>query len=273
MESELVRAWRKQKWSKRPYIFRGDHDTLSQSTHCFSSYRNFITHRDFPEQHKSLFHVGLIPVPFQGSLERADVFICLINPGFDLIDYYTEDLPSFRKVVLRNLKQKLSSETYPFFSLDPKWRWTGTGKWWNGLFGNIVREIAKKKSISYNDAAKLVSKRIAALEIVPYHSLNAAKVTTVSKKLESSKLIRDYLKRTVLPKAKKGNALVIIGSGLKMWEVKEKGKNIVHPPKKKGPKVALSMKSNCAGWKILQRLLKPKSANSLPARCARPGNK
>jgi len=224
---------------------------------CFKSYNEFISDPKFSDYEGSDFHVGLVPVPFHGSLESADIFIGLINPGFKILDYYVEENQAYRSLLLRNLKQDLKTEEYPFIPLDPKWHWTSGGKWWNDLFIKIIGELREKGlTNSYSDAAKFISKRIAALEFIPYHSVDSGNAQKLAKKLKSSELVKDYVKRQVLPKAANGQALLVIVSGLRMWDIKEGCKNVIYPSTKKSPKAYFSMKEDGAGTAILNWLTK-----------------
>lgn len=39
---------------------------------------------------KHFFHLSLLPAPFIGDLERADIFILMLNPGFQRDEYEIE---------------------------------------------------------------------------------------------------------------------------------------------------------------------------------------
>jgi len=78
----------------------------------------------------------LLPVPFQGEPRRADIFICLINPGISPLDYIVEEDSDYRKLLEKNLS-KVVGMTRSIFSLDPKnWALDGGGGWWTQLFVN-----------------------------------------------------------------------------------------------------------------------------------------
>jgi hypothetical protein len=252
----LIKAWREQKWNKRPYVLTNDADILSQKIRCFTSYDDYTASSDFPNHHRSHFHVGLVPVPFHGDLETADTFICLINPGLNILDYYAEDNRAYRRLLLLNLRQKLASDPYPFFPLDPKWRWTSSGKWWSDLFANIIDKLRDKKpSATYADAAKFVSKRIASLELIPYHSFDSGHAAKLTKELESSILIRNFVEKKILHKAHNREALLVIASGANKWNIKKGLPNVVYQPPNHR-KAHFSMKPRGSGSKILQWLLR-----------------
>jgi hypothetical protein len=257
MDHELLKAWRKQTWTRRPYIFSEDKEVLQseEKTICLPSYKKFIWDKDFSGHNQSHFHVGLIPVPFHGDLDSADIFICLINPGLNVLDYYVEGNRAYRTLLLRNLKQKLKSELYPFIPLNPKWHWTSGGIWWHRLFKKIIHELMEKKGLSYVKATKIIAKRIAALELVPYHSMNSGHISRLIKDLPSAQLMKNYVKHEVLPRVAQNKALLVIASGSSMWKIPNGLPNVVYQPK--NHRMAnLSMKSKGAGKRILDRLLK-----------------
>jgi hypothetical protein len=252
---EFINAWREQSWTKRPYIFDGDEEILPETKMVKrSSHDEYVMHEEFSDHHTGHFHTGLLPVPFHGYLETADIFICLTNPGLNILDYYTEGT-GYRDLLLKNLKQDLRTERCPFSPLDPKWHWTAGGQWWNRLFREIIAAFREKKKVSHAEAASIISRRIAALELIPYHSTDSSHVAALAKRLKSTALAKKYLRDVVIPKAEKGDALVVIVSSYKLWDIRPGLPNVVYPPKKKGPKAHLSMKSGYAGDQILKWLL------------------
>jgi len=191
-----------------------------------------------------------------GHLETAKVYIALLNPGLTACDYYVEETaPEYKEYLRRNLKQDLGSEQYPFFKLNPKWDWTSAGIWWHRALGEIICEVAKARSCCYRDAAEFVAKRIAALELAPYHSVNGKFVSSGPKSSESSRLMMRFVRDEVIPRANRGDALLVITRGIEKWDIEESDNVIVYPSKH-ARTASLSMKSR-GGPKILKRLLHP----------------
>jgi hypothetical protein len=84
--------------------------------------------------------------------------------------------------------------------------------------------------------------------------------------------MKNFVESRIVPKVKRGDALLIIASGSRMWGIEKGLQNVVYQPKNHR-KAHLSMKRGGSGWKILKRLLKGRPVKSLPARYARPDNK
>ncbi len=124
-------------------------------------------------------HLSLLPIPYLGNLADADIFICLANPGLATGDYYAEGDPSFRQALLDNLHQKSGLE-YPLAILNPQFAWTPGFTWWEDRLTPFIDSL-RAKGISYHDALKLLSKRMAVLELFPYHSRDTSKLKGVSK--------------------------------------------------------------------------------------------
>jgi hypothetical protein len=266
MTHALIRKWRRQPLGGKRYLF--EQDKIPQEMQlCFTSYQDFIGNSEylngdktFRTCYRSKFHLGLIPVPFQGDLSSADIFICLINPGLSSLDYLVEEDPSYREILERNLQQNLGKDSYPFFPLDPKWLWTSGGRWWTDLFRGVISKLRLEKKCSYEEATKIIAKRVAALELVPYHSANADNVAGLVEDLKSTRLIKDYVQTVICPQVCSGKALLIIASGNTLWDIDcgcENGNaNIVRRPKKGPPKAQLSMNPGGSGTRISDRLLK-----------------
>jgi hypothetical protein len=79
-------------------------------------------------------------------LNRADIFILQLNPGFNLNNYYAEwNVPAFRRKVERSIRQELDGAEFPFYSLDPELCWYTGYRWWEGKFRDVAKIIAQRK--------------------------------------------------------------------------------------------------------------------------------
>jgi hypothetical protein len=80
----FIEFWRETKIGKSPIIHQGDEGILSVENCNYRSYIQYANSAEFNDK-KNQFHLGLIPVPFAGDINRADIFILLLNPGFSII--------------------------------------------------------------------------------------------------------------------------------------------------------------------------------------------
>lgn len=114
---------------------------------------------------------GLLPVPYCGDLECADIIICLLNPGLSPADFYAEKQQAFRNSLVANIRQDFGAKApYPFLFLDPRWCWTAGYVWWTKKLQGTISKISNALNIDWLAANQLLAKRIAAVELFPYHS-------------------------------------------------------------------------------------------------------
>jgi hypothetical protein len=160
-----------------------------------------------------------------GDLRNASIFILMLNPGLSPGDYFAEqNWPSWREAVVNNLRQEELDEEYPFLGLYPRFAWHPGFGYWNKKFRSIAIEIGEQQSVSYREALGRISRRVAGLELVPYHSKSYGG-RSLLRKLPSRNIILRYVHNTLAPKADKGQALIIVIRGAKSWGLHEKKDN------------------------------------------------
>lgn len=218
---EFIKFWDKSNFYSGTKIHNQDYDLLKdklvENCHNFDDYvENYI---DNPQDTK--FHPDLWPSPYCGDLRNGEIFILSLNPGFDC-DYYYEGNAEVKQVLEKNLSQKLDNEEYPFFVLNPRFSWIGGAKYWLRKLNPIIKNIQEKdNNLSYSDILLLLSKKIVALELVPYHS----KIFKYSKysELPSVKKMLDLLNEVIIPGTKEGKyTLIILRKGKDL-----QGKNLI----------------------------------------------
>lgn len=168
-----------------------------------------------------------MPEPYCGNLNNAKIFILGSNPGFDNATYFCHENKNFRKVLEDNLKQNLSEYEYPFIGLDPEFLWTDSGRWWFSKFdqqeNSLIKEIMNRKKCDYLDSLKFLSKKIAFLELVPYHSKRFSLPKSIYMKMPSVKMMLSFIENYVLPKVNSGDAILIMLRKGKVSETKIDG--------------------------------------------------
>ena len=92
----------------------------------------------------------------------------------------------------------------------------------------ILEKLIEKKKITYREALRVIANKVACLQYVPYHSNSEPKGLPT---LASTGKIHEYVHEVILPKVKKGKALVIVMRHVTAWEL-PKHRNII---KYKGP--------------------------------------
>lgn len=201
------------------------------------------------------FHFSLLPAPYVGNLAKADVFILLLNPGFSPGDYFAEyEQTDFKKALKQNLKQEFLGVEYPFLYLDPQFCWHPGYRWWEGKLRKIVQAVAEKRDIrNYPLALRAVSRRIASIEVVPYHSrrFGDGKLLT---KLGSALSARAWVSGYLIPRALEGKLVVV---ATHKWHLKNRHNSVVCLGRFQARAASLAPKTE-AGKLVLAQLLKEK---------------
>ena len=95
-QEELVRAWRlfyktKLREKQRPYILKGDEGVLQPKRYLnYRNYHECLKNIDHVYKQASKFHLGLLPMPYSGNLQKAYIYLLNLNPGFSPGDFYEE---------------------------------------------------------------------------------------------------------------------------------------------------------------------------------------
>jgi hypothetical protein len=173
-----------------------------------------VAHSTFGDENDSSLHLGLLPVPFQGNLSKADIFIIMLNPGLGLSDYQTEEDAEHAEQVRLIIRQNFADVRYPFLSLNPDYAWTGGFQWWERKLRKVIQQVAIDYcGNDYAAALRSLSQRLAAIEIFPYHS-RTFKAASLGSKLPSVRKAKEFV-QSLLPRAQKGEITIIVSRGIK----------------------------------------------------------
>lgn len=176
----------------------------------------------------------LIPVPYAGNLDPSNgkIFILSINPGLSLLDYSSERSKSintieFKRELKKTLKQRFSKQSYPNIFFDPKFWWHPGSNYWQGKLGDIIALYFKKHGQNKNpeEIYCTLSSKFTFLELIPFHSKESPYSCS---KMPSVDLMRTYGQK--LASIKKKKFLLIVLKGNRLWNIKQRGRNIVNIP-------------------------------------------
>jgi hypothetical protein len=257
---EIVDFWRAMPLDDPPFVHPVDIPVMRRYaadllTLPASNFHQFIMSQRFGDHSDHRFHFSLLPIPYQGDLNRADIFILQLNPGFNVNDYHAEwNVPAFRRRVERNIRQELDGTDFPFYSLDPELCWCSGYRWWERKFRDIAAIIAHRKYKGrYLDALRELSQRVAVVELVPYHSI-AFKDRRLIRVLPSTAHATNLVHSNLLERATSGEALIIAMRKVAAWGVGETQRpGVVLYPKGLARGSSLSSQS-IGGSAILERL-------------------
>jgi len=183
--NHLLKAWRGLSLTHRPYILAGD-KIIKEYCQPYKCFKDYVKKPDLATESPEKFHCGLIPVPYQGDIIKAKIYILALNPGFGPHDYYAESHDkAFRNARIQQLRQHGLDKDFPFMGLNPLFSWHS--RYWTNRLGDIIEIIKKHKNLSDREASSLLSKSIACLEYIPYHSEKFGLKRTVI-----NEMLRDY---------------------------------------------------------------------------------
>ncbi|MEW6248322.1 MAG: hypothetical protein AB1555_16660 [Nitrospirota bacterium] len=248
----LFAEWKKFQPEKAPYVLRGDEQILSNpKLFCrFTSWGQFAAAPDFGAPGQSKLHLDLLPMPFVGNLKSASVFLLMLNPGFGPHDYFGEyNVPEYRTALLNNLRQGRDNS---FMFLDSRFSWHGGFDYWHTKLQNVIAAFAESTSTSYGRARSFFQSHIAALELVPDHSVNFTVPARLFNSLRSVQLARAFVHDELLPRAKSRDRLLVVTRAVKHWRLRV-SRNIVAYGPTEARSAHLSVKSR-GGSAILKFL-------------------
>ena len=225
----LVESWRNCSFELPPYLFSRDNflkDGPYSNFICdYRSFSDFIDSKEFCSVSDTRLHVGLLPIPYIGNLQKSSVFILMLNPGLGPGDYFAEHtIKNYRVALIKNLRQDNTNDEYPFLFLDPQFSWHPGFVYWQSKLHEIITQLADQSN--YQASLKQLAQNISCLQLVPYHSKSFHFPPSILRKLGSTKLIIEYVQDELAPKARREDILVIVIRGKSIWNL-PKHKNII----------------------------------------------
>lgn len=218
-ELDIINLWKNLDYSKFPYVLEADKQYVNnnETSLFYNSYEEYIKNIGKAKENPNKFHLGLLPIPYLGNIRTAKVLILMANPGFGPSDYKAEyGKDNFRESYIDNLRQEVDGD-FPFISLNPKYSWHGGFEYWEEKFSDTIDELMLRSGKSYLDILKFIANNVAVLELIPYHSKQGRFISD----LPSSKMILDFVHTELVPRARKGEILIVVTRKIKEWGFKE----------------------------------------------------
>ncbi|MDP2324279.1 MAG: hypothetical protein Q8N51_09655 [Gammaproteobacteria bacterium] len=143
--------------------------------------------------------------------------VLMLNPGLNPVDYFAEyRVPAFREAVLSNLRQSYQV-SHPNLFLNPEFSWHSGFGYWHGKFRELIARHAAARGCSLAESLRVFSQSVAFLELYPYHSESFRLTRTVTSQLRSAKLARSYAHEILLPRARRGEVLLLVTRQARAW--------------------------------------------------------
>ncbi len=244
MTNSLVAFWDKAPLETAPYVHPHDHAAPKGIRNTIDSRDRYL--EDWPGSPKNpgALHLGLLPQPYHGDLDGAEILILLLNPGVSDCDYHAEaHYPEFRADLLATIRQERRSHMF----LDPKWAWTSGFTWWERKLRGVTWAIADEHfGGNYRRALANVARHVASIELIPYHSSSFAGST----KRPSANAAREFVSKI----AQDPRRIIIIPRSVEHWNLPDLP-NITKYPGHHARSASLGMSSK-GGEAIIERFRK-----------------
>ena len=230
--SELIDFWRLCELGKPPFAHPEDWPVLRKRPNLIddesTNFETFVSGLRFEDFKKSRLRLSLLPSPYCGNLRTGDVFILQLNPGFSLVDYHAETcMPNFRRRLERMLRQDFEGIDFPFVFLDPEFCWHSGFSWWENRLRDVIGAIARAKFDGrYVEALRSLSKRLVALELVPYHSSSFA-AHSLLEKLPSCRTMKRFAQQLLAETEACGDKTIIGTRQTAAWGLSERPPNVI----------------------------------------------
>jgi hypothetical protein len=196
---DLAAFWKRLDLSRPPYIHPDDRPFFAQHRPRDLNHPPLDAlsyERDSEAKHKNFTHLSLLPVPYLGDLQRANIFVLMLNPGFTDADYVEEANPDVVAALQASLRQEFAADGYPFWYLDPRFHRHPGHVYWRSRLNDV-------------GAHKLLSHRVAVIQRFPYHSVKFGH-SSIAKNLPSSLAATRFVRSIILPRVKRQEALLIV---------------------------------------------------------------
>ncbi len=253
LKHKLISGWRNCNLESPPYLFPDDiAHTTNGNFKVFHSFDEYVFTNEFGLLSDKNLHTGLLPMPYIGNLEKATIFVLMLNPGLSAGDYFAEEQPEFRNAQIQNLRQENGSIEYPFIFLNPKFAWHPGFDYWHKKLDDVIKKLAKQSEITYQNAMSILAKNLVCLELFPYHSKSFGPDSLL--KLPSVNVMLSFVNNVLVPKVEDGKAIIIAARRVKNWEL-PKHKNIIayKPSEARSAHLSLSSRGGTAIFNHLTR--------------------
>ncbi|MBS0178607.1 MAG: hypothetical protein JSR20_07570 [Nitrospira sp.] len=226
------------------YVFPGD--VLDDVPHVtLRDHEAFIHSREFELQNKQCLHLGLLPQPYIGNLEKARLILLGLNPGCNSGEYYYDRNENFRNALVGNIRLEWEQGGFPFIFLNPEFAWhSGFAYWTKHLKGLIETVQRMNRLFTYTDTLKYVSQRIACIELIPYHSIKSPSLRNL--RLQSTDMAIEYLRGVLKARVSQDKCFLLALRQRKQWCSRCPGVGI---DVVKNAQSGVVSQGNCHSWK------------------------
>lgn len=218
MANRLVEFWDEAALACAPYVHPHDAIAENKIQELISSYDEYVAAFESDRLRSNALHLGLLPQPYLGDLDNAEIILLLSNPGLSACDYHLEqNYPAYRESLIDSIRQVRRSHLF----LDPKWAWTSGFVWWERKLRDVAKEIALKCfDRHYGQALADLGRRIASIELVPYHSFNFDSPKNLASSIEALNFVKSI----------DSSRTIIVTRSVAAWDLPDAANIVKYPP-------------------------------------------
>ena len=153
-----------------------------------------------------------------GDLASAEIVILMLNPGFASTNIWAETtVPHLQNILWQNLRQSSEGAKLTFTFLDPEFAWHTGFAYWSSRFKKTLQQIMKNKTLTFYEALKWLSQKVAYLQLIPYSSSTGYRARSLTKSLPSAQQAINYARETLVAEVFAGRKMVIVARQVENW--------------------------------------------------------
>lgn len=211
---DLTAAWTALNTRRPPYVLPGDEGIKQRGR--VSSFAELSASENLLRPGPR-FQLSLLPVPYTGNIYTASVYILMLNPGFSPLDLFAEETSmKYRQALVESMNGKR-----PNYSFEPALGWTGGFAYWTSKLWGIIETVQRERGGSLQDALAVMAKKVAVLQLVPYHSAEFRLSPKAVARLRSVQLIRQFVQGYLYERVCRGECQVIVARQIREWGLPE----------------------------------------------------
>ncbi|HEA16575.1 MAG TPA: hypothetical protein ENH88_09065 [Pseudoalteromonas prydzensis] len=165
---------------------------------------DLVVLKELEDDIKGDINFNFPPGPYWGPIKSAKIVLCYANPSINSPSIDTIKCKENVDVLMNQLK---GTEKYPY-------KLNGWGKWFEQKANSLFPDINKEQRL------ELVSHQMAVINLIPYASENMDNLASIANCLPSSWVAQQFLREHLIPKAKKGEILLLMCRSAHLWGLK-----------------------------------------------------
>lgn len=165
---------------------------------------DLIVLKELEDDIKGDINFDFPPGPYWGPIKNAKIVLCYANPS---INSPSLDTLKSKHNTVTLINQLKGTEKYPY-------ELSGWREWFEQKANSLFPDINKEQRLEQ------ASHQMAVINLIPYASKNMDNLASIANCLPSSWVAQQFLREHLIPKAKKGEILLIMCRSAHLWGLK-----------------------------------------------------